>query len=162
MMNELGIALPFHISVLLWLAKTVIYTVIASFLAWVGIRILDVITPDIPERRRIGQSPVAIGLFVAGFFIFLGLVIHGAVTAPAVIGGPVLAYLFDLRRLGLLAASFLVSVLIFLFLFFVIDKCSPHIPFQKMKEDPVAVGVYMFGYLIFFGLVLHASLSSPL
>jgi len=92
----------------------------------------------------------------------VGLVVHGAATAPAVIGGPILQYLIDFRHLGLVAASFIVSLLIALVMFIVVDRMTPHIPFKNVEKDPNAVGVFIFGYLVFFGLIVHAALTSPL
>jgi uncharacterized membrane protein YjfL (UPF0719 family) len=161
-MNELGLAVPFWLMVLIWIARTIWLAFICTILAWLGVRALDALTPHIPKRQRIGENPVATGLFIAGFFILVGLVIHGAITAPTVFGTPVLGYFFDFRRLGLLAASFVVSLLIGMALFYLFDKLTPKISFDSINESPVAVGVYIFGYLIFFGLILHAALSMPL
>ncbi len=161
-MYQLGLATPFWLIVLLWIAKIIWLALICTLLAWLGIRALDALTPHIHQRQRIGESPVATGLFIAGFFILVGLVIHGAATAPAVIGGPLLEYFFDFRRLGLLAVSFLVSLLIGIALFYIVDKLTPKIPFVSINQNPVAVGIYVFGYLIFFGLILHAALTTPL
>lgn len=161
-MSEIGLTMPFYVTMLLWLAKTVILAFICGFLAWLGIRALDAVTPDIPARQRIGESPLAIGLFIAGFFILIGLVIHGAATAPGVIGGPIAPYLIDFRLLSLIAASFIVSLLIALVIFIVVDRMTPRIPFKNVEKDPNAVGIFVFGYLVFFGLVLHAALTSPL
>ncbi|MCL0044545.1 DUF350 domain-containing protein [Dehalococcoidia bacterium] len=161
-MNELGLTDPLYVTIALWLAKTGILTLISGFLAWLGIRAIDVMTPDIHERQRIGESPIASGLFIAGFFILIGLVIHGGATAPSVVGGPVLEYLLDIRRLGLIAASFLVSLILLALLFTILDKATPKISFGKIQDDPIAVGIYVFGYLVFFGLILHAALNSPL
>ncbi len=161
-MNELGLAVPFWLMVLLWMAKTIWLTLICTILAWLGIRALDALTPHIPHRERIGEDPIAIGLFIAGFFILAGLVIHGAITAPTVVGGPLLGYFFDFRRLGLLAISFLMSLLIGIALFHIVNKLTPKIPFFNINQNPVAVGIYIFGYLLFFGLILHAALTTPL
>jgi len=161
-MNEIGLTMPFYLTMLLWLAKTIILTFICGFLAWLGIKALDAVTPDIPARQRIGESPFATGLFIGGFFVLIGLVVHGAATAPGVIGGPVVPYLFDFRLLGLIAASFFVSLLVVLVMFIVLDRMTPRIPFKDVEKDPNAVGVFVFGYLVFFGLVLHAALTSPL
>ena len=161
-MNELGLSVPFWITALLWVAKAIWLTAICLLLAWLGIRALDAMTPHIPHRQRIGESPVATGLFIAGFYILAGLVIHGATTAPTVIGGPVLGYFFDFQRLGLLALSFLVSLLIGIALFYLVDKLTPKIPFAAIKKDPVAAGIHVFGYLVFFGLILNAALTTPL
>jgi len=55
-----------------------------------------------------------------------------------------------------------ISLLIGIALFHIVDKLTPRIPFLSVNESPVAVGIYVFGYLIFFGLILHAALTAPL
>jgi len=161
-MYELGLSIPFWIIVLIWLARIIVLALICTLLAWLGIRMLDAFTPQIDKRQRIGESPVATGLFIAGFFILVGLVIHGASTAPTVVGSSIAGYIFDFRTWGLLALSFLVSLLIGITLFHLVNKLTPKIPFFSINENPVAVGIYVFGYLIFFGLILHAALTTPL
>ena len=161
-MQELGLAVPFWIIVLIWLAKIILLALICTLLAWLGIRTLDALTPHIHKRQRIGESPVATGLFIAGFFILVGLVIHGAATAHTVIGSSIVGYIFDFRTWGLLALSFLVSLLFGIVLFNIVDKLTPKIQFKSINESPVAVGIYVLGYLIFFGLILHAALTTPL
>ena len=161
-MNELGLSTPFWLLVVLWMAKTVLLALICTFLAWLGIRVLDALTPHIHKRQMIGKSPVATGMFIAGFFILVGLVIHGTLTAPTVFGGPLLGYFFDFRRLGLIAVSFLVSLLLAIALFRIVDRLTPKIPFIGINKSPEAVGIYVFGYLVFLGLILHAALTAPL
>ncbi len=161
-MYELGLAYPFWVIVLIWLARVILLALICTLLAWLGIRALDALTPHIHERQRIGESPVATGLFIAGFFILVGLVIHGAITALTVVVAPVLGYIFDFRTWGVLAISFVISVLIGIALFHMVDKLTPRIPFASVNKSPVAVGIYVFGYLVFFGLILHAALTTPL
>jgi len=161
-MFELGLTSPFWVIVLIWLARIILLALICTLLAWLGIRALDALTPHIYERQRIGESPIATGLFIAGFFILVGLVIHGAATAYTVVGGSVLEYIFNFRTWGLLAVSFLISLLIGIALFHIVNKLTPKIPFMNVNKDPVAVGIYVFGYLVFFGLILHAALTTPL
>ncbi|MBA7684175.1 hypothetical protein ES703_92565 [subsurface metagenome] len=161
-MYELGLVLPFWVIVLIWLARVIVLALISILLAWLGIRALDALTPHIHQRQRIGESPVATGLFIAGFFILVGLVIHGAMTALTAVTAPILGYIFDFRTLGLLAISFLISLLIGIALFHIVDKLTPRIPFLNVNKSPEAVGIYVFGYLIFFGLILHAALTTPL
>ena len=91
----------FYVVVLLWVARVIIWTFICTLLAWLGIRVLDAFTPHIHERERIGENPISVGLFMAGFLILFGLVIHGVVTGPVVAGGGLLVSLIDPRRLGL-------------------------------------------------------------
>jgi len=159
--NALGLALPFWVIVLIWLAKVIVLAFISALLAWLGIRALDALTPHIPHRQRIGENPVATGLFIAGFFILVGLVIHGAITALTAVTAPILGYIFDFRTWGLLAISFVVSLLVGVALFYIVDKLTPKIPFGSISESPVAVGIHVFGYLVFFGLILHAALTTP-
>ena len=161
-MYQLGLVTPFWLIVLMWMARTIFLALICIILAWLGVRAMDALNPNIHKRQRIGASPVATGLFIAGFFILVGLVIHGSITAPTVFGGPLLDYFFNFRRLGLLAVSFLISLLIGVALFHIVDRLTPKIPFLSINDNPVAVGVYVFGYLIFFGLILHAALTTPL
>ncbi len=161
-MYELGLVAPYWVIVLIWLAKVILLVLISTLLAWLGIRVLDAFTPHIHQRQRIGESPVATGLFIAGFFILVGLVVHGAITALTAVTAPILGYIFDFRTWGVLAISFVISLLIGLAWFHIIDKLTPKIPFVSVNKSPVAVGIYVFGYLIFFGLILHAALTGPL
>ncbi len=161
-MQELGLVIPFWVMVLIWLVRVILLALISIFLAWLGIRVLDVLTPHIYERQRIGESPVATGLFIAGFFILVGLAIHGATTSLTAIGTPILGYIFDFRTWGILAISFVVSLLVGIALFHIVDKLTPKISFVSVNQSPVAVGIYVFGYLIFFGLILHAALTGPI
>ncbi len=161
-MNELGLVVPYWVIVGIWAARAVVLALLCAFLAWLGIRVLDALTPEIDKRQRIGESPLATGLFIAGFFIMVGLVIHGAMTAYTAIGSSIIGYIFDFRTWGLLAVSFVVSLLMGIALFRIIDKLTPKIPFISINKSPEAVGVYVFGYLVFFGLILHAALTTPL
>ena len=158
-MSEVGQGSAFYIVVLLWVARVIIWTFICALLAWLGIRVLDALTPHIHERERIGESPISVGLFMAGFLILVGLVIHGVVTGPAVAGGGLLVTLIDHRRLGLVAISFLIALLLGAALLRIIDKLTPKIPFLSVEQNPIAVGIYVFGYLVFFGLIMHGALT---
>jgi uncharacterized membrane protein YjfL (UPF0719 family) len=148
--------------VLLWLARTAFYAFVSAFLLWIGIRVLDVLTPRIHERQKIGESPISTGLFIGGFFIFTGLVIHGAATLPFTTGASPVVIVFSPVRLGLLFAGFFLSILVGIALFNILDWLTPRIPFRGVNTEPIAVGLYVFGYLVFFGLVLHAALTTPL
>ena len=161
-MSELGLVAPYWVIVLIWLAKVVLLAFVSALLAWLGVRALDALTPHIPHRERIGEDPVAVGIFIAGFFILIGLVIHGAISALTAVTSPIIWYIFDFRTWGLLAISFLVSLLVGVAIFYIVDKLTPRIPFAKIKESPVAAGIHVFGYLVFFGLILHAALTGPL
>lgn len=152
----------FYLIVLLWVGRVIIWTFICAFLAWLGIRVLDALTPGIHQRQRIGEDPVSVGLFIAGFLILIGLVIHGVVTGPVMVGAGLLESLVEPRRLGLIAVSFFVSLLLGIALLYIIDKLTPKIPFGSVERNSIAVGIYVFGYLVFFGLIIHGALIMPL
>lgn len=152
----------FYLIVLLWVGRVIIWTFICAFLAWLGIRVLDALTPRIHQRQRIGEDPVSVGLFIAGFLILIGLVIHGVVTGPVLVGAGLWQSLVEPRRLGLIAVSFFVSLLLGIALLYIIDKLTPKIPFGSVERNSIAVGIYVFGYLVFFGLIIHAALIMPL
>ena len=147
---------------LVWIARMVIMAVICTFLGFLGIRILDMLTPKIHEREDIGKDPTAIGIFIAGFIIFIGLVIHGACTAPIPLHALLVHSLIDFKRLGLVILAFFSSVLLGIGLFYLVDKLTPKIAFSQVNDSPVGVGVFVAGYLIFLGLILHAALTVPL
>jgi uncharacterized membrane protein YjfL (UPF0719 family) len=160
--SEIGPVAPFYVIVLLWVARVIIWTFICALLAWLGIKVSDALTPPIHEQDRIGESPISVGLFIAGFLILIGLVIHGVVTGPVLVGGGLLASLIDPRRLGLVAVTFIVALLLGVAMLRIVDKLTPKIPFLSVEKNPVAVGIYVFGYLVFFGLIIHGALIMPL
>lgn len=148
--------------VLLWILRTAILAFAASLLGWLGIAVLDLLTPAIHHRRRVGEHPVPVGLFVGGFMILIGLVIHGTVTGPVLVGSGLWRSVIDPARLGLMAISFFISLLLGILLLRMVDWLTPGIRFSSVDEDPLAVGLYVFGYLVFFGLILHGALTMPL
>ena len=144
-MGELGPTVPYYVTVLLWLARTAFFAVFATCLLWLGIRILDALTPHIYERNKIGESPVSTGLFIGGFFIYIGSVIHGASTLPALVGAsPVLA-IFNPVRLILLVVGFLISLLVAIAIFRIVDRLTPRIAFDTVNKESTAVGADVFG-----------------
>ena len=48
-MPQIGTVDPFYVTVLLWLAKTIILAFICGFLAWLGVGSLSLLTPQIRE-----------------------------------------------------------------------------------------------------------------
>ena len=158
----MGSDVTFAQIVLLWVGRTALLSLIAALLGWLGISVLDVLTPKIRQRKRVGESPVSVGMFVGGFMIMIGLVIHGVVTGPVVVGTGLLNSLVDPVRLGLIAISFALSLLLGIVLLHLVDRLTPDIDFCCVDSSPVAVGIYVFGYLVFFGLILHGALTMPL
>jgi len=161
-LGELGPTVPYYVTVLLWMARTAFFSFVCGFLLWAGVRVLDMLTPHLHERKKIGESTISTGLFIGGFFICIGLVIHGASTLPILVGASPVLTIFSPIRLGLLVAGFFLSLLVGISLFRIVDWLTPKIPFRSINEEPIAVGLYVFGYLLFFGLIMHAALTTPL
>jgi len=159
---QVGPVVSFYVLVVFWVIRVVIITFFCSFLGWLGIRVLDALTPAIHERKKIGENPISIAFFIAGFIIFLGCIIHGVSTSPMAIGRSLLASLIDFTRLELLTINFFVSVLVAVVLFNIFNKLTPKIQFLAIKDDCIAVGIYIFSYLVFLGIVLHSALTMSL
>jgi len=83
--------MEYYTIALVWIARMVIMAVICTFLGLLGVRILDALTPKIEEREKIGEDPVATGLFVVGCIIFIGLVIHGLIFLGLILHAPLAA-----------------------------------------------------------------------
>ncbi len=158
----IGPSVPFNLLVIFWIVRIVVISFICTFLGWLGIRVLDALTPKIHQREKIGENPISVGLFIGGFTIFIGLIIHGACTAPMAIGASLTKSLINFRRLGLITISFFVSLLIGIALFNILDKLTPKIPFLNIKDNSIAVGIYVLSYLLFLGIILHAALTMSL
>ena len=154
----------FFTSLLLWFVRAFISSLICLFIGYVGIRSLVQITTKIHEFKIIRGDPVATGLFVSGFLIFAGLVVYGSMVNPFFLGQSVVfgAY-FNLQRLVVVVLSFVVS-LFFGWLFYVVfARLTPfEIDLDDINNSPVAVGVFLFGYEVFLGLIMYASLMIPL
>jgi len=158
----IGPSVPFNLLVIFWIVRVVVISFICTFLGWLGIRVLDALTPKIHQREKIGENPISVGLFIGGFTIFIGLIIHGACTAPMAIGTSLAESLINFRRLGLISISFFVSLLIGIALFNILNKLTPKIPFFSIKDNSIAIGIYVLSYLVFLGIILHSALTMSL
>ncbi len=160
----------FFLTSLAWaLIRSFITFIICLFLGIAAVKVLDVMTPGIRELEDIKRHPVPTGLFSAGFFIFVSLTIMGSVIAPLPIGfqsgigqavNPLLV--FSMRLLTLLA-GFAVSILLTFILTRVIFlNWKPFgIDLHDIEKDPVGIGIYVMGFLIFLGIILCACLLLP-
>ena len=158
----IGPVIPFYLLIIFWVARMVVMSVICSILGWLGIRILDVLTPQIHQREKIGEDPVSVGLFIAGFVIFIGLIIHGTSTAPIVVGVSLVENLINLPRLLLVSIAFFASLLVGIALFNILNILTPKIPFLSIKDNSKAIGIYVAAYLIFLGIIMHSALTMSL
>lgn len=148
----------------LWFVRAFVSSLICLFIGYIGIRIISHLTTEINEFETIKGQPLATSLFVGGFLIYAGLVVYGSMVNPFFLSQSVMigAY-FNLQRLLAVVLSFFVSLL-FGWLFYVIfAKLTPFgIDLDDINKNPTAVGVFLFSYEVFLGLIVFASLTLPI
>jgi len=150
----------FITAVLLWFVRAFVSSIICLGIGLLGIKALTHITKEISEFKKIKGNPLATSLFVGGFLIFAGLVVYGSMVNPFFLGQNILiGSYFNLQRLIIVGLSFIVS-LFFGWLFYeVFAKLTPFgVDLDDINKSPVAVGVFLFGYEIFLGLLIFGSL----
>jgi len=160
----LAIGSEFLTALLLWFVRAFVSSLICLFIGYVGIRSLTYMTTKISEFKTIRGHPLATGLFVSGFFIFAGLVVYGSMVNPFFLGQSVLfGSYFNVQRLLIVVLSFCVSLFFGWFFYSVFAKLTPFgIDLDDVNKSPTAVGVFLFGYEVFLGLIIYASLMIPL
>jgi hypothetical protein len=129
-----------------------------------GIAALDRITMDIKEFSIIRKDPDATALFVGGFLIFVGLVIHGTSLNPIFLSQTVLSTgFFNFQRFLIVIISVFVSLFFGWLFYFIFAKVKPKgIDLDNINKSPKAVGIFIFCYEVFMGLVINSSLAIPL
>ena len=154
----------FITAVLLWFVRAFVSSIICLGIGLLGIKALTHITKEISEFKTIKGNPLATSLFVGGFLIFAGLVVYGSMVNPFFLGqNIIIGSYFNLQRLIIVGLSFIVS-LFFGWLFYeVFAKLTPFgVDLDDINKSPVAVGVFLFGYEVFLGLLIFGSLMIPL
>jgi len=154
----------FLTGLLLWFVRAFVSSLICVAIGIIAIRSITYVTTKISEFKAIKGNPVATGLFVSGFLVFAGLVVYGSMVNPFFLGQSVLiGSYFNLQRLLVVILSFFVS-LFFGWLFYVIfAKLTPFgIDLDDVNKSPIAVGIYLFGYEVFLGLIVYGSLMIPI
>jgi hypothetical protein len=129
-----------------------------------AIKSMTYVTAKISEFKAIKGNPVATGLFVSGFLIYAGLVVYGSMVNPFFLSqSVVISSFFNLQRLLVVVLSFFVSLFFGWLFYFIFAKLSPFgIDLDDVNESPIAVGIYLFGYEVFLGLIVYGSLMIPL
>jgi len=129
-----------------------------------AVKSMTYVTTKISEFKAIKGNPVATGLFVSGFLIFAGLAVYGSMVNPFFLAqSVVISSFFNLQRLFVMILSFFVSLFFGWLFYFIFAKLSPFgIDLDDVNGSPIAVGIYLFGYEIFLGLIVFGSLMIPL
>jgi hypothetical protein len=160
------VALPsnFLISLSLWFVRAFISSIICLAIGIIAIRSLTRITTKISEFTVIKGDPIGTGLFVSGFLVFSGLVVYGSMVNPFFLGQSVIyTSYFNIQRLLVVAVSFVVSLLFGWLFYTIFARLTPFgIDLDDVNKSPIAVGIYLFGYEVFLGLIIYGALMMPL
>jgi hypothetical protein len=154
----------FLFSLGLWFIRAFISSLICLLIGYVGIRSITVITTKIKEFESIKGNSLATGLFVGGFFIYAGLVVYGSMVNPFFLSQSVtIGSYFNLQRLLVVIISFFVSLLFGSLFYLAFSKLKPFsVDLDDINKHPIAVGVFLFCYEVFLGLIMLASLTLPI
>ncbi len=158
----IGSELLFSLS--LWFIRALISSIICLFIGYMGIRGISIITTKVNEFETIKGHPVASSLFLGGFFIYAGLVIYGSMVNPFFLSQSVsIGSYFNVTRLAVVVMSFFVSFIFGSVLHFIFSQIHLfEVDLDDINKDPVAIGVFLFCYQLFLGLIIFASLNVPL
>jgi uncharacterized membrane protein YjfL (UPF0719 family) len=154
----------FLVSLGLWFVRAFVSSLICLLIGYVGIRGIAFFTTKIKEFESIKGHSLATGLFVGGFFVYAGLVVYGSMVNPFFLSQSVTvgAY-FNLQRLLVVIISFFVSLLFGGLFYLVFSRLRPFgIDLDDINKHPMAVGIFLFCYEVFLGLIMLASLTLPI
>ena len=164
-MGRLGLAgSDFIVSLGLWFFRAFVSSLICLLIGYVGIRCITLLTTKIKEFESLKGNSLATSLFVGGFFVYAGLVVYGSMVNPFFLSQSVTvgAY-FNLQRLLVVAISFFVSLFFGGLFYLVFAKLQPFgVDLDDINKHPLAVGVFLFCYEVFLGLIMLASLTLPI
>lgn len=154
----------FFVALLLWFARALVSSFICLFIGYLAIRGISHLTTRVNEFENIRGHPLATGLFVSGFLIFSGLVVHGSMVNPFFLAQSILVgAFFNFERLLIVLSSSVVSLVLGWTFYLIFARFTPFgVDLHDIDKNPVAVGVFLFGYEVFLGLVMYASLMIPL
>jgi hypothetical protein len=158
-----------YLSNLVWVLLRTFLTFLLVFFVGLGsLRVLDYITPGISEISKIRGNPIAIALFAAGFFVYLSFAFIASMISPLPIGMTtgIVSGVSPLVLIAYKLVTLFVGVLIsFLFAFVyyrILAKVEPYgVDLDDVDREPIAVGIYLMGYLIFLGAIVYVALLLP-
>lgn len=148
----------------LWFVRAFVSSLICLLIGYIGIRSITVITTKIREFESIRGNSLATGLFVGGFFVYAGLVVYGSMVNPFFLSQSVtIGTYFNLQRLLVVILSFFVSLFFGGLFYLIFAKLRPFgIDLDDINKHPLSVGVFLFCYEVFLGLIVFASLTIPI
>ncbi len=152
------------LGLLLWLMRMFISSLIGVAIGLAAIRALDYITVGVREFQVIRGKPEAVSLYVGGFIILVGLVIHGSALNPIFLGQSILiGSFFNIERLLVVILSMVVAIVFGWIFYLIFSRLAPFgVDLDDINQSPTAVATFLFSYEVFVGLALHAALTIPL
>jgi uncharacterized membrane protein YjfL (UPF0719 family) len=148
----------------LWFIRALISSIICLIIGYLGIRGISIITTEVNEFKTIKGNPLATSLFLGGFFIYAGLVIYGSMVNPFFLSQNIsVGSYFNATRIAVVILSFLVSFIFGGVLIYLFTKLHLFdVDLDDINKDPTSVGMFLFCYQIFLGLIIFSSLNVPL
>lgn len=150
----------------LWFIRAFISSLICLLIGYIGIKTITLVTIKIKEFESIKGNSLGTSLFVAGFFVYAGLVIYGSMVNPFFLSQSAsvnIGAYFNLQRLLIVIISFFVSLLFGGLFYLVFAKLRLFgIDLDDINKHPHAIGIFLFCYEIFLGLIMLASLTLPM
>ena len=154
----------FLLSLGLWFLRAFVSSLICLLIGFVGIRCITLLTTKVKEFESIKGNSLATSLFVGGFFVYAGLAVYGSMVNPFFLSQSVtIGAYFNLQRLLVVVLSFFVSLLFGGLLYLVFEKLRIFgIKIDDINGHPMAIGIFLFSYEVFLGLIIFASLTVPI
>jgi hypothetical protein len=154
----------FLVSLGLWFLRAFVSSLICLLIGFVGIRCITLLTTKVKEFESIKGNSLATSLFVGGFFVYAGLAVYGSMVNPFFLSQSVtIGAYFNLQRLLVVVLSFFVSLVFGGFLYIVFEKLRLFgIKIVDINGHPMAIGIFLFSYEVFLGLIIFASLTVPI
>ena len=154
----------FLVSLGLWFVRALVSSLICLLIGYVGIRSITLLTTKIKEFESIKGNSLGTSLFVGGFFVYAGLVVYGSMVNPFFLSQSVsVGAYFNVQRLLVVVISFFVSLFFGGLFYLVFERLRLFgIELDDINKHPMAVGVFLFCYEVFLGLIILASLTIPL
>jgi uncharacterized membrane protein YjfL (UPF0719 family) len=154
----------FLVSLGLWFLRAFVSSLICLLIGYIGIRSITLLTTRIKEFESIKGDSLATGLFVGGFFVYAGLVVYGSMVNPFFLSQSVaIGAYFNLQRLLVVVISFFVSLFFGGLFYLIFAKLEPFgVDLDDINKRPLSIGIFLFCYEVFLGLIVFASLTIPI
>jgi len=152
------------VSLGLWFLRAFVSSLICLLIGYIGIRSITLLTTRVKEFERIKGDSLATGLFVGGFFIYAGLVVYGSMVNPFFLSQSVtIGAYFNMQRLLVVVISFFVSLFFGGLFYLIFAKLDPFgVDLDDINKHPLSIGIFLFCYEVFLGLIMFASLTIPI